>query len=718
MDQLLFDLNPNPVLIYVTGDLRILKVNKAFLEKYGYEEGELDSLTIRDLRPKEDVKELENVLGNLQYEGINHSGVVRHQAKDGELFYVKVSSHAYQFNEKDARLVVIHDITDRVEAERRAKKAFEELNHHFNNSPLAMIKWDADFHILEWSKRAEEITGYSRDAVMGRTPHHFRFYSNKDLQVVENNMEVLITGQQDKTNFEIEMYSKDGTLVNLSVHASALREDNGSLISVLTFIEDITEQKKTELRYQRLFENANDGIFIMDAYQFIECNDEVCNIFGCTKDDILGKTPMDFSPEYQPDGRPSREKAQEKVDLALEENPQVFEWKHKKLDGTLIDVEVSLNRLELANKVYVQAIVRDLTEQKKAQEQLRKNEQLFRKLFLKAPGAMIMVDKENRVKMVNQSFEELFGYTQEELIGQDLDEVIVAKNELESVPRMPGKEFKDGKFYSDVARYTKAGKKLHLLLGAIPVFLDDEPIAGFGIYVDITEQKEYERKLQESVKEKQVLLEEIHHRVKNNLAIVSGLLQMQVLSVDDVRLTNFLQVSQLRIQSMAIVHEMLYQSKNLSEIQMDRYVERLVEQIADTLNPQHQDIEVHIESDKFVLNINQAIPCALIINELVTNSFEFAFEDRSMGTIEVLVSQKDDVIEVEERDDGRGLPDNFDEMRKTSLGMSLIENLTKQLGTKININTGDWGTSFKFCFTKADDPGSSSSGRISSKNVG
>jgi two-component sensor histidine kinase len=187
---------------------------------------------------------------------------------------------------------------------------------------------------------------------------------------------------------------------------------------------------------------------------------------------------------------------------------------------------------------------------------------------------------------------------------------------------------------------------------------------------------------------------------------------MQVMSVDDERLASYLQNSQLRIQSMSIVHEMLYQSKTLSEIEMDSYIEKLVRVITNTLQPEDKDIDVNVSSEDFWLNINQAIPCALIVNELVTNSFEYAFEGRGSGQLDVTIAKKEDMVRVQVRDDGIGLPENFEEMRKTSLGMSLIENLTKQLETEIEIDSGDWGSEFEFSFIKTDKPGSSSSGKI------
>ncbi len=699
MDRSLFDLNPNPVIIYDKDSLAVLEANKAFREKYGYQRKELKELTLYKLRPKEAFDELDQVLKQREEDGTNKTGVVRHCAKDGTLFYVMVSCHPYEYEEQDCRMAFIYDVTERVEAEQKAQQAYFELSHHVNESPLAMIKWDAQFNIIEWSPRAHDILGYSEEEVMGKTPRFFRFHKIKDRIIVKENISKILAGEKDRVKFDVKIYNREDVLIDLRIHGSALRNEQENLISVLTLIEDLTEQRKAEVKYQRLFENANDGIFLMKGAQFIECNDRVAEIYGCEKEDILGATPIDFSPVLQPDGQESSDKAMRKINKALDGEPQVFEWKHLKKNGMPIAVEVSLNRLKLSDDVYVQAIVRDLTEQKKAQDKLRRSEELFRKLFLKAPGALLMVDKENRVQMVNQSFENLFGYTEDELLDKDIDKVIVAEKEYDSAPRMPGKEFRDGKFYKDVVRYTKEGEPRDILLGAIPVFLDDEPIAGFGIYIDITEQKESERKLKQSLEEKQVMLEEIHHRVKNNLAIISGMLQLQAFETENKQTRNALNDGQLRIQSIGIVHELLYQSESFVDISFKEYIVKLIDTIKNTLPFDHQHIDINIETGDVSLDINQAIPSAILINELVTNAYKHAFEGETQGTIEIILEEKGKDIYIRVRDDGIGLPENFDINEYSSIGMNLVQTLTTQLDGSLQYHS-DKGTEFCVVFEK------------------
>ncbi|WP_138430454.1 PAS domain S-box protein [Fodinibius saliphilus] len=697
MDQFLFDVNPNPILIYEKGTLRILSVNDSFRKKYEYSQEEVKTLTLEDIRPPERKEELYKALDNNDREPKS----VHHQSKTGKPFYVNLSSHDFEYEGKNARVVFIHDVTDRVIAENRARSAFNELNHHVKESPLAMIKWDAGFRVIKWSQRSQEMMGYTEDQVMGKTPFFFRYKDPADKAVVEKKVEDITSGKADRVVFNTRLINIEGEVVYLRIHGSALRDDEGQLVSVLTFMENITEVMKTKHKYQRLFENANDGIFLMDGATFVECNKQVVNMFGCSqKKEVLGKTPDVFSPEYQPDGRSSKEKALEKINEAFNGTPQVFEWVHQKKDGSNVDTQVSLNKIELGEKEYVQAIVRDLTAQKEVKKMVRRNEKMFHKLFLNAPSAIVMVDENNRVKRVNESFEQLFGYSEKEVLDRDIDTIIVPEHD-DTVPQKPAEVFRDGKLYEDVVRYTKDGEAKDVLLAAIPVFLDDDPIAGFGVYTDITARKENERKLQKSVKEKQVLLEEIHHRVKNNLAIISGFLQLQAFEIEDTKIKEVLSDSQLRIQSIAIVHEMLYQSDDFADISFETYVKRLIETVEKTLPLNYQHIDIDISASDVALDINQAIPCAILINELVTNAYKHAFQGRDAGKIWISLERNADRINLKIQDNGVGLPEDFSIENQNSIGMNLIQTLTQQLNGSLQVYN-DGGSCFKVCFQKTE----------------
>ncbi|MDZ7682251.1 MAG: histidine kinase dimerization/phosphoacceptor domain -containing protein [Fodinibius sp.] len=201
-------------------------------------------------------------------------------------------------------------------------------------------------------------------------------------------------------------------------------------------------------------------------------------------------------------------------------------------------------------------------------------------------------------------------------------------------------------------------------------------------------------------KKKQVLLKEIRHRVKNNLAIISGFLQLQAFEIEEEKTIEVLNDSRLRIQSIAIVHEMLYQSKNFADISFETCVERLIDTVKKTLPLDHQYINLEIDAGDVSLDMNQAIPCAILINELVTNAFKHAFGEQEEGTIWVELSERDNHITVIVRDDGVGLPENFSVKEHSTIGMNLIKTLTQQLEGTLDVKIQKRVDILKYNFQK------------------
>lgn len=174
--------------------------------------------------------------------------------------------------------------------------------------------------------------------------------------------------------------------VYFSVEFNPLYEDD-TLVGTLVFLTDISESIEEhhellgkELRFRTLFNVANDAIFMMDNKTFIDCNEATLNIFKCKREQIIGQTPYRFSPEYQPNGRTSEESALEKINSAIEGSPQFFEWQHVHYDGTPFDAEVSLNRIDIGEEVYIQAIVRDITQRKLAEKDIHDSHAELKKI--------------------------------------------------------------------------------------------------------------------------------------------------------------------------------------------------------------------------------------------------------------------------------------------------------------------------------------------------
>ncbi|NJL44828.1 MAG: response regulator [Leptolyngbyaceae cyanobacterium SM2_3_12] len=221
-----------------------------------------------------------------------------------------------------------------------------------------------------------------------------------------------------------------------------------------------------------------------------------------------------------------------------------------------------------------------------------------------------------------------------------------------------------------------------------------------GIVDDITERKEAEAVLQRSLQEKELLLKEIHHRVKNNLLVVSSLLELQANYLTDPQAIQYFEDSQHRIQSMALIHEKLYQSSNLAQIDLADYLDLLLTQLCNAFDARTRNIVATLDADSILLNLETITPCGLIVSELISNCFRHAFPPQQGGHLWVTAHQgPDQRITLQVRDDGLGLPADLDIGQTESLGLQLVSLLTQQLQGDIQVQR-QGGTTFQLVFAE------------------
>jgi two-component sensor histidine kinase len=244
---------------------------------------------------------------------------------------------------------------------------------------------------------------------------------------------------------------------------------------------------------------------------------------------------------------------------------------------------------------------------------------------------------------------------------------------------------------------TKINNYKWIIINSIPQFHigETKPFRVFSTFEDITVIRNTKEKLSHSLKEKEILLKEIHHRVKNNLQIISSLITLQTENINDAKTKAILETAKNRIQSISIIHKHLYESDDLSQIDFKKYLKTIITIFNSSLTENR--IKTEVSGENILLDINTAVPASLIIHELVANSIKHAFKPKGNGKISVKVKNKNTIAEIVVKDDGKGLPKNFNINKTTSLGMNLVLNLVNQLRGTLEIENKN-GTTFKVKF--------------------
>ncbi|MEJ1933570.1 histidine kinase dimerization/phosphoacceptor domain -containing protein, partial [Nostoc sp. NIES-2111] len=340
----------------------------------------------------------------------------------------------------------------------------------------------------------------------------------------------------------------------------------------------------------------------------------------------------------------------------------------------------------------------NITEQKRAQQMLELQAVITRNM---AEGLCLVRFNDGVIVYTNPKFDQIFGYDVGELIGQHIsiinyeDSNTIATKVHEAIASAV---MQDGEATYEVYNIKKDCTPFWCRATTSVVEHPEHGKVFVAVQQDITEQRQTEEKIKFSLKEKEVLLKEIHHRVKNNLGIVSSLLQMQSRRTQDHQASTILRDSQNRIASIALVHEKLYRSDDLANIDFAQYIPDLTTHLFDSYNVSSNCIRLNTQVEDVSLDIETAIPCGLIINELVSNALKYAFSDNLGGEIQVkLYQEKDQTLTLIVQDNGIGLPAEFDSKKAKTLGLTLVQGLVKQLRGQLEIQS-QAGTEFKISF--------------------
>jgi len=348
----------------------------------------------------------------------------------------------------------------------------------------------------------------------------------------------------------------------------------------------------------------------------------------------------------------------------------------------------------------------DIFLRKREEQRLQESESRFRKLINDIPLVSIQgYGSDGRVRFWNPASESLYGYSEEEAMGKSLLELIIPPEMQEEVREAVSRMAKTGETIppAELTLQHKDGSKVDVFSSHALIYPTHGEPELFCVDVDLGERKKIEENLAAALQEKEVLIKEVHHRVKNNLAAVVGLLEMQAHLPLDAATRQILIELVARIRSMALAHEHLYQAESLANISMQQYLEALLYHLHSALPAPHINFQVTAPEVESSLDI--AIPCGLIVNELLTNAIKYAFPESTSPQsgqkecrVTINMHQHEGIYTLQVSDNGIGLPDDLDQKKNQSLGMMLVRMLGEhQLGGRLAIDTSQ-GTTMTLTF--------------------
>ena len=485
---------------------------------------------------------------------------------------------------------------------------------------------------------------------------------------------VIKNGMSYQTNFGQVL---DDTIILIITIISIRILSDGMINNIRKAKENENEIKKQaeklkeiNERYVTIFESANDAIFILRDDKYIDCNSKAVKMFGCSKDKIINESPVFFSPSVQSDGTESIIKANEEIQLALDGNPQRFEWRHKNINGKIFDTEVSLIKIEISGQVLLHAIVRDITERKIFEKKLRESEEKFRQLFQTSPNIIVIsILEDGLIIDINDAGAGILGFEKKEMIGKTSIELGVARFEMrEEMKRIMQQ---DKKFnLVEQTLYKKNGEPLTCLLSGQLLNIDNRTYL-FQTIVDITKLKQSEEKLmlyQQRLKrlsaeinlaeerERRKIAINLHDHLTQSLAMTKiklSEIQKEVLS--DKITSQLNEVKNYLDESIQNSRKITYELSPpvLYELGLAEAVEWLLKQVE--ANNKIKTIYKSELGDYFIDN-DDRILLFRSINELLNNSIKHS----RCNQISVNLYIKEDIVFAEVKDDGIGFePDKI-----------------------------------------------------------
>ena len=683
LTEVIYALKPSGEVLYVSPTVKSL---------IGYSPKEIEGQSFTGLIHEDDLplasERIQKILS-----GASVTGEYRIRAKTGQIRWISTTSRPIF---KGKRAVGIQGILTDITARKKTEETMQFMQFSIDRAADAAFWMGKDARFIYVNDAACRSLGYSRKELLKMSVHDI----DPDFPA-----EVWPDHWKDvkkRGSFSLESHhrTKKGRVFPVEVTVNYL--EFGGKEYNCAFVKDITERKQAEEalreneeRFRTIVETAPGMLMISDTQGnniYVSPNCE--KLTGYTQEELQGTMKWWVHKDDTLKARKIFEQTFRKG-----KGGKDFEYKAVKKNGDIWYASSTWEPLRDKEENLLGIVMQtvDITERKRTEEELQAREAYLDQLFESAQEAIVMADNKGRALRINQEFTGLFGYTQEEAVGKVLDELIAPKKLQKSATLITEKVTKGERTAFEAIRCRRDGQMIAVSVLASPIVIGGKQVGTYGIYRNITERKKAEEQIKASLKEKEILLQEVHHRVKNNMQIISSLLNLQSRHVKDEESLGLFKSSQNRVKSMALIHERLYQSKDFSRIDVADYVQNLTNHLFITYGISKDAVKLKINIQDIFLDINTAIPCALIINELVSNSLKHAFPNGKKGMIKISMRPLGKrEMELVVGDNGVGMPEDANLKNTKSLGLYLVSMLAEdQLHGEIKLDKTE-GMAFRF----------------------
>ncbi len=692
---------------YPDGSIGIF--NNAFLKLTGYSEKELKTMGWETLTPekwwekeRQHIQKIHETKKPVSYEK-------EYIKKDGSVISVEMVVNPYLDGEGniESYFAFINDITVRKKIENNLIASESLLRGLFENSPSGIAVYDVindgskgdDYIIKEFNKTALEIEKKRIGEVVGKSLRDLR--PNIDhYGLIDIFKKVWETGET--AHYPAKVYIDDEYYNWYENHVFKI--PNGEIVAIY---EDVTAQKMAEEALKSSEERLN---LTLDAVNvgIWDWNVPSGNaVFSPKYYTMLGYEPYEFPQNYDSwrklvhpeDIGLVEQEIQKRINgkgnyaLEMRMKTKSGQWRWILTEGKVVEFDQDRNPVRMVGTH------KDITERINMEKALTESEEKYRTLFNANPDYTFLMGPDGQIKDVNEATTKIIGLCKDEILGNTFADLGIKLNW-------------DVGPYMDKIASALQGKQVNPFetkimdvngdfhwLNIFNSIIKKEGSISYILIIarNITLEKRISEEIKDSLREKEVLLQEIHHRVKNNMQIISSLMSLQTKYVYDEVSLDVLKESQNRVKSMALVHEKLYRSEDLTHINIYNYINNLVLDLFFSYGVLRDQIIPIIDIEEIKLNIETAVPCGLIINELVSNVLKHAFPNGNSGKMWLSLHLKDNQIELIVADNGLGLPADFNLDSSNSLGMQLVNSLVNQLDGSIEIERTK-GTEFKIKF--------------------